>query len=355
MIKNKVADKRPMRKIGMVFVLLTWLTSLAGMPAWAAGSLEDLPDGLYAQVETRRGTIVLELYFQKVPMTVVNFAGLAMGRMKTDKNSGKPFYDGLIFHRVIPDFMIQGGDPLGNGMGGPGYSFPDEFYPDLRHDAAGVLSMANAGPNTNGSQFFITHKATPWLDLKHTVFGRVVKGQDVVDAVEQGDVIQHLVIVPKGKAAQDFEISQAAFDKLLAGKMAGIQAETNADLAAFKARMEKRFPDAVSLASGLMYIPLKKGEGRPAVKGSRVSVLCSGTLEDGTPFMSSDDRDTPMTFTLGIGEVLPGWDLGIDGMTKGERRRLLIPYPLGYGQAGYPGVVPSKGATFFNIEVVDIR
>ncbi len=138
-----------------------------------------------ATIETARGTITLELYDDKAPKTVANFVKLAQDG----------FYDGLTFHRVIDDFMIQGGCPRGDGTGGPGYQFEDEFHPDLKHDAPGVLSMANAGPNTNGSQFFITHVATPWLDGKHSVFGRVVAGQDVVNSVQQGDKIQRITIV----------------------------------------------------------------------------------------------------------------------------------------------------------------
>jgi peptidylprolyl isomerase len=173
---------------------------------------EDLGDGLFAVIDTTRGQIVVKLAYDKVPLTVSNFTALAEGKMNAAK--GKPFYDGLTFHRVIADFMIQSGDPLGNGMGGPGYKFRDEFDPSLKHDGPGVLSMANAGPNTNGSQFFITHTATPWLDGKHAVFGRVVRGQDVVDAIKQGDKINSILIVRNGAAASAFQPNQASFDKL---------------------------------------------------------------------------------------------------------------------------------------------
>jgi peptidylprolyl isomerase len=173
---------------------------------------EDLGDGLFAVIDTTRGQIVVRLAYDKVPLTVSNFTALAEGKMNAAK--GKPFYDGLTFHRVIADFMIQSGDPLGNGMGGPGYKFRDEFDPSLKHDGPGVLSMANAGPNTNGSQFFITHTATPWLDGKHAVFGRVVRGQDVVNAIKQGDKINSILIVRNGAAASAFQPNQASFDKL---------------------------------------------------------------------------------------------------------------------------------------------
>lgn len=173
---------------------------------------EDLGDGVFAVIDTTRGLIVVKLAYDKAPLTVSNFTALAEGTM--DAAKGKPFYDGLTFHRVIADFMIQGGDPTGNGNGGPGYSFHDEFAPGLRHNGAGVLSMANAGPNTNGSQFFITHTATPWLDGKHAVFGRVVRGQDTVDAIRQGDKIKTIRIVRNGTSAQAFRPDQSSFDRL---------------------------------------------------------------------------------------------------------------------------------------------
>ena len=166
-------------------------------------------EGLFAEIVTSKGSIFIELAFEKVPMTVANFVGLAEGVIENNsKEIGTPYYDGIIFHRVIPNFMIQGGDPTGTGMGGPGYKFRDEIDPSLRHDRAGVLSMANAGPSTNGSQFFITHKETPWLDGKHTVFGYVTKGQNIVDAIQQGVVIETIKITRKGKEAKAFDAAK---------------------------------------------------------------------------------------------------------------------------------------------------
>jgi len=166
-------------------------------------------EGLFAEIVTSKGSIFIELAFEKVPMTVANFVGLAEGVIENNsKEIGTPYYDGIIFHRVIPNFMIQGGDPTGTGMGGPGYKFRDEIDPSLRHDRAGVLSMANAGPSTNGSQFFITHNETPWLDGKHTVFGYVTKGQNIVDAIQQGDVIETIKITRKGKEAKAFDAAK---------------------------------------------------------------------------------------------------------------------------------------------------
>jgi len=176
---------------------------------------QDLTKGLYAQFNTSKGEITARLNYKLVPLTVINFAGLAQGTIATSQTSKKNFYDGLVFHRVIKNFMIQGGDPTGTGRGGPGYNFPDEFADKLRHDSPGILSMANAGPDTNGSQFFITHKATPWLNDKHSVFGKVVKGMDVVNKIEKGDKIITLKIIRVGGEAEAFETDQKSFDAAL--------------------------------------------------------------------------------------------------------------------------------------------
>ena len=180
---------------------------------FTAGLFAQYPEGLYAELKTTRGTIVCQLHYQKTPMTVMNFVGLAQGKISSTQPPGKPFYDGLIFHRVINNFMIQGGDPQGSGRGGPGYRFPDEIHSSLKHDTAGILSMANAGPSTNGSQFFITHNATPWLDGKHTVFGKVFQGQGVVNAIRQGDRIEKVTVVVVGEAAKKFKVDPVAFKK----------------------------------------------------------------------------------------------------------------------------------------------
>ena len=176
---------------------------------------KDMADGLYARMETSKGIILISLEFEKVPMTVANFAGLAEGTINNSAKSLKsPYYDGLTFHRVISDFMIQGGDPMGTGSGGPGYKFSDEFHPSLRHNKGGILSMANAGPNTNGSQFFITHTPTPHLDNKHTVFGHVVEGIDVVNSIKQGDMIKKVTILRVGDSAKAFKSDQKTFEEL---------------------------------------------------------------------------------------------------------------------------------------------
>jgi peptidylprolyl isomerase len=181
-------------------------------------TIPDLPEGIYAQIDTSKGVIIAELFYRKVPLTVTNFVGLAEGKLVTKVRQGHPFYDGLIFHRVIENFMIQGGDPDGRGTGGPGYRFADEFDPSLKHDAPGILSMANAGPNTNGSQFFITHVATPWLDGKHSVFGKVITGMDVVNSIAGGDKINSVKILRIGKDAEAVIADEKKFQELQKAK-----------------------------------------------------------------------------------------------------------------------------------------
>ena len=169
-----------------------------------------MKEGIFAVFTTSKGSIKIRLTHNETPGTVGNFVALAEGNLEnTHKTQGKPYYDGLTFHRVIENFMVQGGCPEGTGVGGPGYQFDDEFHSDLKHDRSGVLSMANAGPGSNGSQFFITHNQTPWLDGKHTVFGFVVEGQDVVDQIAQGDLIESIAIERIGDEASAFNAVEA--------------------------------------------------------------------------------------------------------------------------------------------------
>ena len=205
--------------VGLLLAAAVTAVATLGV-AGAADADKKLADGVYAEFDTAKGKILVQLEYEKVPLTVANFVGLAEGTKDyakepggTPKAQGKAFYDGLIFHRVIPDFMIQGGCPQGSGMGGPGYRFRDEFDPSLKHTGPGILSMANAGPGTNGSQFFITHKATPWLDGKHSVFGHVVEGQDVVDKIAKGDSLKSIKILRIGDKAKQFKGDQADFEK----------------------------------------------------------------------------------------------------------------------------------------------
>ena len=308
-------------------------------------------EGMYAKIKTNKGDIMLELEFEKTPLTVANFVGLAEGKIKNNKKEvGEPYYDGLKFHRVIADFMIQGGCPDGNGMGGPGYQFPDEIHPDLKHSGPGILSMANAGPGTNGSQFFITHKETPWLDGKHTVFGKVTEGQDVVDAIAQDDKIIEIDIIRKGENAKKFD-SKAIFDKEL---------EKLEKQAAEKAKKAKEAIDALKkgakvTSSGLAYKIIKKGTGAKAEAGKTVSVHYTGKLSNGTKFDSSYDRNQPIEFELGRGRVIKGWDEGISLLNVGSKATFIIPPDLAYGARGAGGVIPPNATLIFDVELVEIK
>ena len=327
------------------------LLTAAGM-LQAQNSAAGLPDGLYAEISTTRGTIVLRLEHTRTPLTVANFVGLAEGTIAFQgRPPGRPFYDGLTFHRVIPDFMIQGGDPLGNGTGGPGYTFADELDDTLRHDGPGVLSMANSGPGTNGSQFFITHKATPWLDGAHTVFGRVVRGQEVVDAIRQGDRIERVRVLRVGTEARAFRVDQERFDGLRREAAAAQKRRTAEAKEKALAEIRRRWPDAQTTASGLRYLVLKRGSGGSPSPGANVVVHYQGQLLDGTLFDSSYQRGSPARFR--IGQVIPGWNEALVSMKKGEKRLLIIPPELGYGERGYPGVIPPDAFLVFEVELLD--
>jgi len=306
-------------------------------------------EGIYAKLETSKGTILIELTYQQTPGTVGNFVSLTEGTQKNDhKKEGEPYYDGLKFHRVIADFMIQGGCPQGTGSGGPGYQFDDEFHPELKHNRAGTLSMANAGPGTNGSQFFITHGPTDWLDGKHTVFGYVVEGQEVVDQVAQGDLLKSLTIERHGTEAEQWN-SQTAFEDFNSSGEARKQAAKEAAEKALGTLTE----GMSKTDSGLYYSITKKGTGTTPPKGAQVSVHYKGTLVDGTVFDSSYQRNQPIDFSVGVGQVIPGWDEGIMLLNKGAVARFVIPSNLAYGSQGAGGVIPPDATLIFEVELVD--
>ncbi|MCY1150851.1 MAG: peptidylprolyl isomerase [Sphaerochaetaceae bacterium] len=311
---------------------------------------ENLSDGLYAVIDTDKGNITLNLEFEKTPMTVMNFVGLAEGVLNKE-DEGTPFYDGLNFHRVIDNFMIQGGCPLGTGTGGPGYKFPDEFDSSLRHSAPGVLSMANAGPGTNGSQFFITHVETPWLDDKHTVFGKVVDGMNVVNSIAQGDKINSIKIERIGDAAKAFTVSRETFDDLVNNSQKLKLEKLKKERAGVLKAIKKAYPDAIETDSGLLYVVRKEGDKKESPKmGDSVTVHYEGKLLDGKVFDSSKARGVPATFQ--IGTVIEGWNEALQTMTVGEERTLIIPPELGYGEGGYPGVIPPNAYLIFNVELL---
>ena len=310
-----------------------------------------MQDGLYARFNTSKGEIVVALEYQKTPGTVGNFVALAEGNMENSaKPQGNPYYDGLKFHRVIPDFMIQGGCPQGTGTGNPGYQFDDEIHSDLKHDGPGVLSMANAGPGTNGSQFFITHVETPWLDGKHTVFGKVAEGQDIVDAIVQGDAIENIFIERVGAEAEAFNAIEAfrVFEGAREQRIAEEKAKAEAE-------MEKLAAGFNKTDSGLRYQILQEGSGAKAEKGKMVSVHYKGQLADGTVFDSSYKRNQPIDFNLGVGQVIPGWDEGIQLLKIGDKARFVIPSDLAYGSRGAGGVIPPDATLIFDVELMNVK
>ncbi|HMI07052.1 MAG TPA: peptidylprolyl isomerase [Flavobacterium sp.] len=362
-------------------------------------------DGMFAIFETTKGKITVELEYKKVPVTVANFVALAEGTNAavTDPAlKGKKYYDGLKFHRVIKDFMIQGGDPQGTGQGGPGYSFKDEFVPEFKFDKGGILAMANSGPATNGSQFFITHKETPWLTGKHTIFGYVTSGQDVVNLIEQNDLITKLTIVRKGADAKKFDAPKV-FADYFAGKpeedkkMAEAKAAENAakeeahkkqaalDAEAKKVYDEKYAPvkaakvkdlamirkRATKSATGLEYTTIKTGNGKKPADGAQIFIHYAGYLEDGSLFDSSyedvvkaygkyDENRAkqngyePFPFQYGKKEgLIAGFLEGVNNMNYGEKVVLFIPANLAYGEKGAGGVIPPNANIIFEVEMFE--
>jgi len=329
------------------------LISILTLNSCNMNNYSDLSDGLYADLETSKGNIILELYYEQAPTTVSNFVALAEGNhpVVDDQHEGKRYYDGLKFHRVIENFMIQGGDPTGTGSGGPGYQFDDEFNEELKHDGPGILSMANAGPGTNGSQFFITHVETPWLDGKHSIFGKVNSGQDVVDKVEQNDIIKKVKIIRIGEAANSFNAPEN-FENYISKKSEADILRAEAE----KETLEKLTEGMKETESGLKYIISKKGSGPNAKKNDLLSVHYSLQLVDGSEIDSSFTRGAPIEFTCGVGQVIKGWDEAMQLLNKGSKARLVIPSELGYGSVGAGnGVIPPNATLIFDVELVDIK
>ncbi|MFB3388792.1 peptidylprolyl isomerase [Flavobacterium sp. LAR06] len=310
-----------------------------------------MENGIYAKFNTSKGSILVKLTHDLTPGTVGNFVALAEGNMENKvKPQGQKFYDGLNFHRVIPDFMIQGGCPKGTGTGDPGYKFDDEFHPSLKHDRPGVLAMANSGPATNGSQFYITHVPTSWLDGKHTVFGHVIEGQDVVDAVAQGDALETLEIIRVGEEAQKWNAIEA-FVGLKGARLkrdAALKAESEAKMEQLAAGFDKT-------DSGLRYKMIQKGDGKKAEAGKTVAVHYEGSLENGKVFDSSYPRKKPIEFRLGQGQVIEGWDEGIALLQVGDKARFVIPSDLAYGPSGAGGVIPPHATLIFDVELMEVK
>ena len=355
-------------------------------------------EGIFAEIDTDKGKIVIQLEYKKTPITVANFISLAEGTnasVKDEKLKGKPFYNGLKFHRVIADFMIQGGDPAGNGSGGPGYAFKDEIVADLKHNRAGVLSMANSGPKTNGSQFFITHKDTPWLDGIHTVFGFVTKGQEVVNAIKQDDVIKKVTIIRKGAEAQKFNAPKVFADYMDNkaaddAKEAAIAAENKRKQEELEKQKKEQYNatygpvikakgaalaetklSATETTSGLKYKVLQTGNGKKPAEGATVYIHYAGYLEDGSLFDSSYETVSkefgkfdenrakqngyqPFPFQYGRKDgLIPGFIEGLNLMNFGDKYLIYIPSKLGYGERGAGNVIPPNANIIFEIELFE--
>ncbi len=334
----------------------TLLFTLALIAYGGCDSMDSLKgkEGLFAVIDTDKGNIVLELYYKKAPLTVANFVGLAEGTL--DATQGRPFYNGLKFHRVIADFMIQGGDPLGNGTGGPGYNFADEFSDDLKFDGSGVFAMANAGPDTNGSQFFITHVSTPWLNGKHTIFGHVIddESQMVVNKIAQGDKIKSVSIIRQGNEAQAFKTSQSEWNRLATEAKQKALAEKEKANASKIAEIEVAFPGFNKDDNGIYFNITKEGSGDKVGARKNVATEYKGYLVDGTVFDQSEGRG-PLEFQTGAGQMIPGFDIMVQDMKIGEKRTIVIPPDLAYGAAGIPNVIPGGAYIAFDIELVRVK
>jgi len=311
-----------------------------------------LKNGLYAEIVSEKGVIVVELLPDKAPLTVMNFVGLAEGELDFANRKGA-FYNGLTFHRVIEEFMIQGGDPEGNGAGGPGYMFLDETDSGLVFDSPGILAMANAGPDTNGSQFFITHVPTEHLNGMHTIFGKVVRGQDIVDSIEKGDIIKKLAILRVGPETQEYRVSSSAFreieERLIAQRNAAKEERNKTAMN----EIANRWPNAVRNAkTGVFKVIKTEGTGERPGAGTKVSVHYIGTMVDGTLFDSSRERNKAFEFIAGVGQVIPGLDASIIDMKKGERSTIIIPPEMGYGARSI-GRIPPHSWLVFDVELLD--
>lgn len=344
----------------------------------------DMPDGLYAKIETDKGDITCKLEYGKSPVTVANFITLAEGKnpFVNKKYKGKPFYDGLKFHRVETPFMIQGGDPDGNGSGGPGYRFKDE-YSDLKFSKPGILAMANAGPGTNGSQFFITHVPTGFLEGKHTIFGEVIgDGMETVNQIEVGDMINSVKIIRKGEAAKRFDAlkifndyvttdlanrkKQEALDaenrRLYEQKFKAVIAKKAADMKALKARSKK-------MKSGVQYTVLQAGNGKKPKPGAAILINYAGYLESGkmidtniielakayglyNPQEESMGVYQPLRLVVGqYDNIFPGFRQAIGQLSVGEKSVFFIPSELAYGPQGAGDVIPPGANLIFEIEL----
>ena len=340
-------------------------------------SQSELPDGLYAKMITNKGEILLNLTYRETPITVGNFVSLSEGNNKSVSKEfkKKKYYDGLIFHRVIDDFMIQGGDPQGTGQGGPGYKFKDEFSQKLKHDGPGILSMANAGPKTNGSQFFITHKETPWLDGVHSVFGKVIEGMDVVNLIEQNDTIKNISIVRVGREAKSFKASKVFSSHFKEDELE--EERKQKKISTLKSTKQKQHEkiksDAIKTESGLMYIKTNSSVGdkvdpNKTIMAHYAVYFNDGSLLDTSIFEVAEKYDTvnvrrkqsggysPLECRIGPQDpMITGFKEGLSLLNIGDKATLFIPYYLAYGETGRGDAIPPKSDLIFEVEIVEMK
>lgn len=363
-------------------LLMTSLIAFASCKA----QYPDLEDGLYAEFITTEGVMVAKLAHKKAPITVANFVSLAEGTntMVDSIYIGKKFYNGLIFHRVINEFMIQGGDPTGTGGGNPGYKFTDEFHPDLKHDKPGILSMANSGRHTNGSQFFITEIPKPHLDNGYNIFGELVIGIDIQDSISnvktaagnrpiQDVIIKELNIIRKGKDAKSFDAPNTFNNHFAEAerKEKEKQAKTEAVIKSSREKFKKQQSQATTLPSGLQFFVTEKGTGEKLPENAEVLTHYALYFEDGKLFQTSNleiaealdavnekrkasNRYQPMTADIGPDAgMIPGFKEGLQQLSVGDKATLFIPYHLGYGEAGSRGI-PGKSNLIFEVEILEL-
>jgi peptidylprolyl isomerase len=338
----------------------------------------DLNDGLYADIKTNKGDILINLTFEETPITVANFVSLSEGKNKevSSEFNNKKYYDGLIFHRVIENFMIQGGDPTGTGRGGPGYNFKDEFKENLLHDSKGILSMANSGPKSNGSQFFITHKETPWLNGKHTVFGKVIKGIEIIDLIEQNDTIKTVSIVRKGRKAKSFNASKIFTnhfeeDQMMEDQKAALIESVKAGK---KTAHESEKSFSIKTDTGLKYTITYKSENGEKVSNNKIvmthyavyfedgSLLDTSILEIAEQYQTvnivkkNQGGYSPIEAKIGPEDsMISGFKEGLKLLKVGDKATLFLPYYLAYGETGRSPQIPPKSNLIFEVEIIELK
>lgn len=351
--------------------LIVWLCAVNIMVS--ADSIEQkYAKGIYAELNTNKGLIVLWLEFKKVPMTTANFVGLAEGTIKNSAlPDGVPYYNGTRFHRVVPNHVIQAGAPSGTDKTNPGYIFPNEIYPGLSHNQAGILGMANGGPHTNGSQFYITLSDRSYLDGDYTVFGHVIHGLDVVNSIVQGDVIESVKIVRVGREADEFRPNTDSFQNLVKKAEQRVKKEEERKKRREAKIIQKNWPNAIEAENGSKYIIVKEGKSNKPVTGATLRVIYTGQFLDGRQFSSAAEEGKPVPtgeakpflFEVGKSRINPGLDAALMDMRKGEKRIVILPAHLAYGTGGFYArekkgekrfVISPNTTLVYEVELLDI-